>query len=102
MFSCFLIEPSENRLRGTYEVLLNSGSVVHSRNVTWTRLLPPVPVSAGNKRFVYASRKGRKLDPSRHGVMEADEDVYYDEPRSPPAFGRESWHWLLQFTRLSH
>ena len=59
--------------------------------------------SAENMRFVYASRKGRKLDPSRHGVMEEDEDAYCDEPRSPPAFGRESWHaWLLQFTRLSH
>ena len=27
-FSCFFIEPSVNRLRDTYEVLLNSGSIV--------------------------------------------------------------------------
>ena len=69
-----------NRLRDTYEVLLNSGSVVHSRNVTWARLPPPsVPVSAENVRSVYVSRKGGKLDHSRHGVVEEDEDVDCDE-----------------------
>ena len=30
-------------------------------------------------------------------------EEWLNELRSPPAFGRESWHaWLLQFTRLSH
>ena len=61
------------------KVLLNSGSVVHSRNDTWARLPPSVPVSAENVRSVTVSRKGRKLDPSRHGEVEVDEDVDSDE-----------------------
>ena len=32
---CFFVGPSANRPHDTYEVLLNSGSVFHSRNVTW-------------------------------------------------------------------
>ena len=75
----FIIGPSANRPRDTYEVLLNSGSVVHSRNVTWARLPPSVPVSAENVRSVFVSKKGGKLDPSRHGEVEADEDVNRDE-----------------------
>ena len=56
-------------------MLLNSGSVVHSRNVTWARLPLSVPVSAGNVRSVSVSRKGGKLDRSHHGEVEVDEDV---------------------------
>ena len=59
------------------KVLPNSGSVVHSRNVAWARLPPSVPVSAENVRSGSVSRKGRKLDPSRHG--EVDEYVDRDE-----------------------
>ena len=76
---CFFIGPSANRPFDTYEVLLNSGSVVHSRNVTWARLPPLVPVAAENVHSVSVSRKGGKLDPSRHGEVEVDEDVYRDE-----------------------
>ena len=61
------------------KVLLNSGSVVHSRNVTWARLPPSVPVSAENMPLVYVSRRGKKLDPSRHGEVEVGEDVNRDE-----------------------
>ena len=61
------------------KVLLNLGSVVHSRNDTWTRLPPSVPVSAENVRSVSVSRKGRKLDSSRDGEVEMDEDVDRDE-----------------------
>ena len=61
------------------KVLLNSGSVVHSRNVTWARLPPSVPVSAEKVRSVSVSRKRGKLDPSRHGEVEVDEDVDRDE-----------------------
>ena len=43
---CFFIGPSANCPRDTYEVLLNSGSVVNFRNVTWARLPPSVLVSA--------------------------------------------------------
>ena len=63
---CFSIGSSANRPRNTYEVLLNSGSVVHSRNVTWARLPPSVPVSAENVRSVSVSRKGGKFDSSYH------------------------------------
>ena len=77
-FPCFFIEPSANRLRGTYDVLLNSGSVVHSRNVTWARLPPPVPVSAENVRSLSVSRKGGKLASGRHGEVGMDEDVDCD------------------------
>ena len=77
---CFLFGPSANRLlRDTYEVLLNSGSVVHPRNVTWAWLPPSVPDSAENVRSVSVSKKGGKLDPSRHEVAEVDEDVDCDE-----------------------
>ena len=76
---CFFIGPSANRPRDTYEVLLNSGSVVHSRNVTWARLPPSIRVSAENVRSVSVSRKGGKLDPSRHVEMEVDEDGDCDE-----------------------
>ena len=65
--------------RDTYEVLLNLGSVVHSRSVIWARLPPSVPVSAENVHFVSGSRKGVKLEQSRHGEVEVDEDVYRDE-----------------------
>ena len=57
------------------KVLLSSGIVVHSRNGTSARLPPSVPVSAENVRSVYVSRKGGKLDPSRHGEVEVDRDV---------------------------
>ena len=77
--TCFFVRPSANRPRDTHEVLLNSGSVVHSRNVTWARLRPSVSVSAENGHSVSVSRKGRKLDRSRHGEMEMDEDVDRDE-----------------------
>ena len=76
---CFFIAPLANRPRDTYKVLLNSGSVVHSRNVTWVRLPPLVPVCAENVRSVSVARKGGKLDPSRHGKMEVYEDVDRDE-----------------------
>ena len=78
-FPCSIIGPFVNRPRDTYEVLLNSGSVVHSRNVTWARLSPLVPVSAENVRSVSVSRKGDILDPSRHGEVEVDEDGDCDE-----------------------
>ena len=78
--SCFFIGPSANPPRDTYEVLLNSGrSVVHSRNVTWAQSPPSVSVSAENMHSVSVSRKGGKLDPSRHGEVEVDEDVDHDE-----------------------
>ena len=77
--SCFFIGPSANRPHDTYEVLLNSGSVVNSRNVTWARLPPSIPVSAENVHSVSVSRKGEELDPSRHGEVEVDEDVDRDE-----------------------
>ena len=76
---CFLFGPSANHLGGTFEVLLNSGSVVHSRNVTWAWLPPSVPDPAENVRSVSVPRKGGKLDPSRHEVVEVDEDVDCDE-----------------------
>ena len=76
---CFFIGPSVNRPRDTYKVLLNPGSVVHSRNVTWARLPPLVPVSAENVHSVSVSRKGGKLDPSRHGEVEVGEDMDRDE-----------------------
>ena len=78
-FPCFFIRPSSNRPRDTYEVLLNSGSVAHSRNVTWARLPSSVPVSAENVRSVSVSRKEGKLNTSRHGVVEVDEVVDCDE-----------------------
>ena len=56
-FCCFFTEPSANRPRDTYERLLNSGSIVHSSNVTWTRLPPSVPGSGENVRPVSVSRK---------------------------------------------
>ena len=49
---CFFIGPSANRPRDIYEVLLNPGSIVHSRVLTWARLPPPVPVSPENMRSV--------------------------------------------------
>ena len=61
------------------KVRLNSESIVHFRNDTWARLPPPVPVYAENVRSVSISRKGRKLDPSRHEEVEVDEDVDRDE-----------------------
>ena len=76
---CFFIGPSANRPRDTYEVLLNSGSVVHSRNVTSARLPPGVPVSLENMYSVSVSRRGGKLDPSLRGEVEGDEDVGRDE-----------------------
>ena len=75
----FFIAPLANRPRDTYKVLLNSGSVFHSRNVTWVRLPHLVPVSVDIVRSVSVSRKGGKLDPSRHGEVEVDEDVDRDE-----------------------
>ena len=77
--SCFFIGPSANRPRDTYEALLNSGSVLNSRNVTWARLPPSIPVSAENVQSASVSRKGGKLDPSRHGEVEVGEDVDRDE-----------------------
>ena len=77
-FPCFFIGLSANRPRDTYEVLLNSGSVVHFRNATWARLPPSVPVSA-NVRYVSILRTGGKLDLSRYGVVRVDEDVDCDE-----------------------
>ena len=47
-FPCFFIDPSANRPRDTYEVLLNSESVVHYRNVTGAQVPPSVPVSSEN------------------------------------------------------
>ena len=79
VFPYFFIEPSANRPCGTYKVFLNLGSVVHSRNVTWARLSQSVPVSAENVCSLSVSRKGGKLDPSRHGEVEVDEDVDCDE-----------------------
>ena len=76
---CLLIGPSANRPHDTYEVFLISEGVVHSRNVTWARLPPLVPVSAENVHSVSVSRKGWKLDPRRHGEVEVDEDVDRDE-----------------------
>ena len=77
---CFFIGPSANCPRDTYEVLLNSGSFIHSRNVTWARLPPLVPVSAENMHSASVSRKGGKLDPRRHGAeVEADKYVDRDE-----------------------
>ena len=61
------------------KVLLNSGSIVHSRNDTWARLPPSVPVFAENVRSVSVSRKEKKLDRSRHEEVEVDEDVDRDE-----------------------
>ena len=101
VFPCFFLEPSANRPRNTYEVLLNSGNVVHSRNATWARLPPSVAVSAENVRYVSISRKGGNLD--RHGVVEVDEDVDLMSQASPSAFDRESLHaWLPRLLRLSH
>ena len=60
------------------KLLFNSGSVVHSRNNTRARLPPAVPVSAQNVRSESVSKKGTKLDPSRHGEVELDEDVDRD------------------------
>ena len=76
---CFFIGPSANRPRDTYEMLFNSGSVVNSRNVTWARLPPSIPVSAENVHYGSVSRKGGKLDPSRYGEVEVGEDVDRDE-----------------------
>ena len=61
------------------EVLLNSRSVVRYRNVTWARLpsLDPVPVE--NVRSVSVLKKGAKLDPSCHGVVEENKYVNCDE-----------------------
>ena len=75
----FFIGPSANRSRDTYEVLLNSGSIVHSRNVTWTGLPPSVPGSAENVHSVFVSKKRGNLDPRRHGEVEVDEIVGRDE-----------------------
>ena len=61
------------------KIRLSSGSIVHSRNVTWARLPPSVPVFAENVRSVSVSRKERKLDRSRHEEVEVDEDVDRDE-----------------------
>ena len=47
--------------------------------MTWARLPPLVPVSAEIVHFASVSRKGGKLDPSRHGEVEANEDVDRDE-----------------------
>ena len=60
-------------------MLLNSGSVVHSRKVTRARIPPSIPISAENMRSVSVSRKGGKLGSSRHGEVEVDEDVDCDE-----------------------
>ena len=76
---CFFIGPSANCLRDTYEILLNSGRFVRSCNVTWAWLHSLFPVSAENIRSISVSRKGGKLDPSRHGVVEEDNDVDCDE-----------------------
>ena len=67
------------------DVLLNLGSVVHSRNVTWARLPPSVPVSVEKVRSVSVSRQRGKLDPSRHGEVEVDEDV--DREKSSESTG---------------
>ena len=54
--------------------------LVHSRNVTWAQLPSSVPASVENVRSVSVSRKGGKLDPSHHGVVEVDaDDVGCDE-----------------------
>ena len=86
------------------KVLLNSGSVVNSRNVTWVWLRPSIPVSAKNVRSVFVSREGGELDPSRHGVVKRDKYVDCDESsESTSVFGQESLHaWLLRLLRLSH
>ena len=78
-FPCFFIGPSANRRRDTREVLLNSGSVVHSRNVSWARLPPLVLVSAEVVHSASVSRKEGKLDPSRHGEVEVDGGVDRDK-----------------------
>ena len=54
-------------------------TLVTSHALTWARLPPLVPVSAENVHSVSVSRKGGKLDPSRHGEVEVDEDVDRDE-----------------------
>ena len=104
-FPCFntLDLPSANRPRDTYEVLLNSRSVAHSRNVTWARLPPSVPVSTQNVRSVFVSRKGGKLDQSRHGWWKWMRMWIVISQASPPAFDRESLHaWFHRLPRLSH
>ena len=79
-FPCFSLYLRQTAPRDTYEVLLSSGSsVVHSRNVPWTRLPPSVPIYAESVRSVSVSREGGKLDPSRHKVAEEDEDAVNDE-----------------------
>ena len=47
--------------------------------MTWARLPPLVPVSAEIVHSAPVPRKGGKLDPSRHGEVEANEDVDRDE-----------------------
>ena len=79
VFPCFSVGPSANCPRDTYEELLNSGSVVHSRNVTWVRLPPSASVSAENVSSVSVSRKGGKLDLICHGQGEVDKDGKCDE-----------------------
>ena len=69
------------------KVLFSSGSVVHSRDVTWARLPPSVRVSAENVRSGSVSRKGRKLDTSRRGEVEVDDDMDR-ESANTPAFDR--------------
>ena len=43
------------------QLLLNRGSVVHSRNVTWARLPPSAPVSTKKVRSVSVSKKEREI-----------------------------------------
>ena len=61
------------------EVLLNPGSVVRYRNVTWARLPSSFPVFVENVRFISVLKKGAKLDPGCHGVVEEDKYVNCDE-----------------------
>ena len=63
--------------------LLNPGSVAHSPNIRWARSSPSVPVFAEIVRFASVSRRGGKLYPSCHGVVEEDVDVDFDHSREP-------------------
>ena len=76
---CFFIGPSANLSRDTFEVLIKSVSIIHSRSVTKAWLPPSVPVSAENVRSVSVSGNEGKLHPSRDGVVEEDVDVDLDE-----------------------
>ena len=57
-FPCFFIGPSANRPRDSYELLLRSGNVINSRNVTWARLSSPITASTENVHSVSVGMGG--------------------------------------------